>query len=169
MSNEVITTVAGSVDVIGKTNTDRRLSVLDVAGVAATMALSASSGKVGKAARFITAQNGLEHIAIKASHNDYRPIAEYLAGRTGKASCVSNRASFLSLPDRFDEAVKEAQMGKNGGYVADKKTGAQKPGAKLALALELKAICTEMVQRADELYKARMAAKNAALANATKE
>lgn len=166
--NEIITTVAGAVDVVGKTNADRRLSVLDVAGVASTMALSASNGKVGKAARMLTSATGLESIASQASHNNYRPVAEYIAGRTGKASCVSNRASFVSLPDRFDEAVREARMGKNGGYVTDKKTGAQKPGAKLALALELKAVAVELVQRADELYKARMEAKNAAQEGVTK-
>lgn len=158
---ETIENTPGSVTVVGRTATERRLSALNGATDAATAALSAAGGKVGKAAARATAMHGLAKIALAASHNDYRPVAEYIAARTGSAACVSNRASFESLPDRFEEAVQAAKMGKNGGYTADKKTGAMKPGAKLALALELKAIATELVAAAAKMREERMAAKRA--------
>jgi hypothetical protein len=138
------------INVEGKTKTERQLSVVYNASGYTKMALANAKGKMGLAARNGIANGGLQAVAKQAAYPscNYKPAAEYFAARIGKAFVISNRSSFESLPDQFEMAIMAAKASKNGGYTIDKKTGAQKPSATHALALELKAIAVDMVAQA---------------------
>lgn len=153
------------VNVEGTTKSDRQLSVAYQASGAAKMALSNQKGKLGAAVRAGVANAGLQAIARAASTANYKPLAEYLAARLGEDFVISNRASFNSLPDQFEMRIMKAKQAKNGGYTMCKKTGAMKPTAAHALALELKAVCVEVIDMAEAAYQAEVA-KRAALAAA---
>ena len=160
MSNE-ITMSAVRVVVNGSTSSERKLSVVNTASGAAILALTGMSGAVGKAARIKTSEMGLSAIVKAASHDNYRPLAEYLAARLGECIVVSNRASFESLPDQMEQRILKAQASKSGGYREDKKTGAMVPNASLALAMTLKAECVEIIAKQQELRDERTAVKAA--------
>jgi polysaccharide deacetylase 2 family uncharacterized protein YibQ len=89
-------------------------------------------------------------------------VGEYFAAQLGEPMVISNRAAFESLPDQFEARIMKAKLSKNGGYVTDKKTGAQKAGATLAKLMELKAVATDMVADA-ESYTADAKAQQAAI------
>lgn len=150
------------INVEGKTKTERQLSVVYNASGYTKMALANAKGKMGLAARNGIANGGLQAVSKQAAFPscNYKPAAEYFAARMGKAFVISNRASFESLPDQFEMAIMTAKGSKNCGYVTDKKTGAQKPSATHALALELRAIAVEMITQAAE-YTADAKAKQA--------
>lgn len=145
------------INVSGANKSERQLSVAHHASGAAKMALSNQKGKLGAAVRAGVASAGLQAIAKAASNANYKPLAEYLAARLGEDFVISNRASFNSLPDQFEMRIMKAKQAKNGGYVMDKKTGAMKPSAAHALALELKATCVEVIDMAEAEYQARVA------------
>lgn len=166
MSNE-ITMSAVRVVVTGKTSSERKLSVINSASGGAMLALTNMSGAVGKAARSKTAQMGLASIVKSASHDNYRPLAEYLAARLGECIVITNRASFESLPDQMEQRILKAQGSKSGGYRECKKTGAMVPSATLALAMTLKAECIEVIAQQQEMRDERIAAKEAAQAAIT--
>ena len=149
------------VDVTGTTKVERQLSVVSQCDGYTKMALANAKGKLGLAVRNGVANGGLMGIAKQASNGNYKPCAEYIAARTGKPFVISNRASFQSLPDQFEMSIMAAKSAKNGGYVLDKKTGAHKPSAAHALALELKAIAIELVANADAFHAERVSAKSA--------
>lgn len=155
------------IDVIGKTKTERQLSVVHHASPFAKMALANAKGKVGQAARAGIANGGLQGIAKAAAWPtcNYKPSGEYFAAQLGEPIVISNRAAFESLADQMEARIMKAKMGKNGGYVTDKKTGAQKPGATLAKLMELKANAVELVAAAksftDEAKAKREEAKAA--------
>jgi len=140
-----ITYAPAIINVEGKTKTERQLSVIHHASTQTKMALASAKGKVGVAARSGIAYNGLKAIAQAASKNNYKPAAEYFAARLGQPMVITNRASFDSLPDVFEAMVMKSKMAKNGGYTECKKTGAMKPSAAMALAMELKAIAVELI------------------------
>jgi len=150
------------INVEGKTKSERQLSVVYNASGYTKMALANAKGKMGLAARNGIANGGLQAVAKQAAFPscNYKPAAEYFAARMGKAFVISNRASFESLPDQFEMAIMAAKMAKNGGYVTDKKTGAQKPSAAHATALELRAIAVDMIAQAAQ-YTADAKAKQA--------
>ena len=150
------------INVEGKTKVERQLSVVYNASGYTKMALANAKGKMGLAARNGIANGGLQAVAKQAAFPscNYKPAAEYFAARIGKAFVISNRSSFESLPDQFEMSIMAAKSVKNGGYVLDKKTGAQKPSAAHALALELKAIAVEMIEQA-AAYTADAKAKQA--------
>ena len=151
------------VNVDGKTKTERQLSVVYHASAQTKLALANAKGKVGAAARNGITATGLKEIARAAARNNYKPAAEYIAARTGAPFVISNRAAFDSLPDQFEAMVMKAKLAKNGGYTTDKKTGLSKPGAAMALAMELKAIAIDLI--ADkEAYIAQAKADKAAIA-----
>ena len=154
--------VAGQVTPIGKTATDKKLSVVRSAGINASLMLAAEGGRVGKAAARQGALQGLDGLVRECANADYRGIASYIAAITGAAVCISSRASFEALPDRFEEIVQTARSGKNGGYNAD----GTKPGAKLSQGLTLKAFSVDMVAAVQAVHaerKARREADNAEL------
>lgn len=158
--NQVSLVVAGAVTPVGKTSTDKRLSVVRSAGVNASLLLAAHGGKVGKEAARQGAIQGLDGLIRECANADYRGLAQYIGGLTGSAVCISSRASFESLPDRFEEAIQVAKAGKNGGYSSD----GTKPGAKLALALSLKAFTTELVGAVQKIHAERKAQRAADVA-----
>lgn len=135
----------------GKTKSERQLSVIANASGYTKMALVTAKGKLGQAARAGFANGGIQAIAKQAAWPscNYKPAGEYFAAKLGEPVVISNRAAFESLADRFEERIAKAMMSKNGGYVIDKKTGAQKPSAAHALALELKANAVEMIAAAE--------------------
>ena len=161
--NQVTTTsfAPAIVDVIGKTKVERQLSVVSQCDGYTKMALANAKGKLGLAVRNGVANGGLMGIAKQASNGNYKPCAEYIAARTGKPFVISSRASFESLADQFEMSIMAAKSAKNGGYVLDKKTGAHKPSATHALALELKSIAIELIANAAAFHAERVSAKSA--------
>lgn len=143
------------VNVDGATKTERQLSVVRGASSQTKLALANAKGKLGTEARAGIAAAGLKQIAAAAATNNYRPAAEYFAARLGQPMVISGRHSFDALPDVFEAMIMKAKMAKNGGYVEDKKTGALKPSAAHALALELKAIAVELVAAKEAIYAER--------------
>jgi hypothetical protein len=160
MTYEISTVVAGQVIPTGKTATDKKLSVVRTANLNASLMLAAHGGKVGKEAARQGALQGLDGLVRECANADYRGLASYIGALTGAAVCISSRASFESLPDRFEEAVQTARMGKNGGYSAD----GSKAGAKLAIALTLKAFAVDMVAAVSAVHAERKAKREADLA-----
>lgn len=154
---ENITYAPAVVNVEGKTATERKLSVFNNATESAQLALVSAGGKVGKAATQQAARTGLAHLVQHAANANYKPLAEYLAGMTGKPMVISSMASFKSLPDLFEASIMAAKCKKSGGYVTDKKTGALKPNAELTLAMTLKAICVDTIAAVDAIYAERAA------------
>ncbi len=150
------------VNVIGKTKTDRQLSVITQASGYTKMALANAKGKVGQAARNGIANGGIQAIAKQAAFPtcNYKPVGEYFAAQLGEPMVISNRAAFESLADQFEARIMKIKLSKTGGMVTDKKTGAEKAGATLAKAMELKAIAIEMVSSA-EYYTSEAKAKQA--------
>ena len=145
------------INVTGKTATERKLSVFVDASAQAQLALVSAGGRVGKAAVVRAAQIGLVQVVHSCASANYKPLAEFLAGRTGKPMVIGSRASFESLPDQFEVSIMAAKLKKSGGYVLDKKTGAMKANAELALAMELKSICVEMVAQVAGIHADRAA------------
>jgi hypothetical protein len=150
------------VNVVGANAGERKLSVLANHPAASTMlALSNAKGAIGKAARNGAAIAGLEQIAGHAARGNYRPLGEYLAAQLGETIVISGRAMFEALPDMFEMRIAKIKLTKSGGYREDKKTGAQVPNATLTLALQLKAVCVEMVAAAAAHHAAQAKAKEA--------
>jgi hypothetical protein len=163
---ELATFTPAIVDVIGKTKTERQLSVMQDASYYTKMALTNAKGKVGVSARNGVANAGVQSIAKQAAFPscNYRPAGEYFAAQLGEPMVISNRAAFESLPDQFEARIMKVKTSKNGGMVTDKKTGALKPNATHAKMLELKATAVDMVAMAKaftEAAKSEQAAINA--------
>lgn len=155
------------INVTGKTKTDRQLSVVTQASGYTKMALANAKGKVGLAARNGIANGGIQAIAKQAAFPscNYKPVGEYFAAQLGEPMVISNRAAFESLADQFEARIMKIRLSKTGGMVTDKKTGAEKAGATLAKAMELKAIAIEMVASA-EYYTNEAKAKQSTQADA---
>lgn len=160
-SIDTITFAPAIVNVEGKTATERKLSVFHNATEHAQLALVSAGGKVGKAATQQAALHGLVHITVACSNSNFKPLAEYLAGMTGKPMVISNRSSFLALPDMFEASIMTAKSKKSGGFVTDKKSGALKPNTELALAMNLKAICTDIIAGVADIHAKRAAERTA--------
>jgi hypothetical protein len=148
---ELATYTPAIINVTGKTKSERQLSVVTQASGYTKMALANAKGKVGLAARNGIASGGIQAIAKQAAFPscNYKPVGEYFAAQLGEPMVISNRAAFESLADQFEARIMKIRMSKNGGMVTDKKTGAEKAGATLAKAMELKAIAIEMVASAE--------------------
>lgn len=116
--------VPGQTVTIGKTVTERRLSVLSEGSTAVKLFAVNQTGKVGKAAREGLAGHGVSSIIKAAAHSNYKPLSEALALVMGESCFITNRASYESLKDRF--LGKESEliaMGKAYRVVQDKKSG----------------------------------------------
>lgn len=139
------------IEVVGKTKTERSLSVVHHASPYTKMALANAKGKIGLAARAGIANGGLQALAKAAAWPtcNYKPAGEYFAAQLGEPIVINNRAAFESLADQFEARIMKAKMSKSGGYTTDKKTGAQKPNATLSKLMELKAAAVEMVASAE--------------------
>jgi hypothetical protein len=161
---QIATFTPAIINVTGKTKTERQLSVVQDSSPYTKMALANAKGKMGQAARNGIANGGIQALAKQAAWPscNYRPVGEYFAAQLGEPMVISNRAAFESLPDQFEARIMKAKLSKNGGYVTDKKTGAQKAGATLAKLMELKAVATDMVADA-ESYTADAKAQQAAI------
>lgn len=159
MTNEISLRPA-IVTVTGTTVALRKMSALDGASAATFMALASATGAVGKAARHCAAREGMARIAHAASNANYRPVAEYLSAQLGEGFVISNRASFASLPDQFEQRIMKIKSAKNGGYREDK-NGCQAPTAALALAMTLKAEVTDIIAYVEDSFAKRAAARTA--------
>lgn len=151
---QISNTPSGCV-VNGKTSLDRKMSALVQGDHVTAMALCGAKGSVGKAARGLMSKTGLVRLADRAANNTYGPIAAYIGATLGVSFHISNRASFESIPDRFESMIADAKNAKNGGHRECKKTGALIPGAKLAALMTLKAEFVDMVQQADNIRASR--------------
>lgn len=150
-----ITIAPISILVNGANKAERQISVVRQATAAALTASLNVKGKVGKEIRDSGARAGLVDVATHAAKGNYRPLAEMLAIRTGEPIMISGRSTFEALPDIMQAKIEQAKLGKNEGMRLDKKSGALVPGAKLAIAMELKALCVEIVRAAAEFHNQR--------------
>jgi hypothetical protein len=159
---ELATFTPAIINVTGKTKSERQVSVITYASGYTKMALANAKGKVGIAARNGIASGGIQAIAKQAAFPscNYKPVGEYFAAQLGEPMVISNRAAFESLADQFEARIMKIKMSKTGGYVTDKKTGAERAGATLAKAMELKAIAIELVASA-EYFSSEAKAKQA--------
>ena len=159
---ELATFTPAIINVTGKTKSERQVSVITYASGYTKMALANAKGKVGIAARNGIASGGIQAIAKQAAFPscNYKPVGEYFAAQLGEPMVISNRAAFESLADQFEARIMKIKMSKTGGYVTDKKTGAEKAGATLAKAMELKAVAIELVAAA-EYFTSEAKAKQA--------
>lgn len=156
MTNE-ITIAPVSILVEGKTKVERQTSVVRVASATALTACLTLKGKVGNAIRESGARAGLTDVVNAACNSNYKPLAEMIAIRLGEPIFISNRSSFESLPDTFQARIAKCALSKNGGYVTDKKTGALKPGAKLAAEMELLDLCQRTIAAVAKYHEERKA------------
>ena len=164
--SQIANITPANIQVFGKTKTERSLSVVQQATAYTKMALCNAKGKVGQTARAGLANGGIMAVAKQAAYPtcNYVPAGEYFAAILGEPMFISNRATFESLADQMEARIAKAKLAKNGGYVTDKKTGAEKPGATLARAMELKAAAVEMIAAAKQFteeFKAKAAESKA--------
>ena len=127
--------------VAGLTATEKKLSVVNQASTAALMFLSGNKGKVGKAAREHTASLGEAAIAKHCRSGNYKPLADAVAALLGASLTISNRASYETLADRFEDQLRDL---KNDGFIVCKKTGALKPSAKRNTLVQVINLVTEV-------------------------
>ena len=147
---QIITTQPGTVTVSGKTTVEKRLSALGQGDASTVAALCNAKGAVGKAARAGVAAGGLVGLANRAANCNYGPIAAYISATIGCSFVISNRASFESIPDRFEALILDVKASKSGGY-REAKDGTIVPNAKLAMLMTLKSEFMDMVQQAAEI------------------
>jgi hypothetical protein len=159
--NEIISWTPASIVVAGKTKSERQLSVLADAPSATLAVLGASKGKMGKTARELNAREGIKQIVTAMANANYKPLVAYIAGVLGETVTVTNWASAQSLPDRLEDKIAKAKSSKSGGYVIDKKTGAQKLNATLSTLMTLKSDVTECLALAAEIVTQRKAEREA--------
>lgn len=115
------------VTVHGETSTEKKLSVIRQASSQALDFMVNATGKVGQEARANKSREGLEGIARQAQNGNFKPLADAIACLTGSSLSIRNKAAFMSLADRFEDAKLDL---KNGGYTIGK-DGLEKPSAKL--------------------------------------
>ncbi len=127
--------------VAGLTATEKKLSVVNQASTAALMFLSGNKGKVGKAAREHTASLGEAAIAKHARSGNYKPLADAVAALLGASLTISNRASYETLADRFEDQLRDL---KNDGFIVCKKTNTMKPSAKRNTLVQVINLVTEV-------------------------
>lgn len=152
--SEIVTYAPAIVTVSGANPSERKLSVMRDASPEAALALVSQGGKVGTLARQRAAGAGKINIANAAARGNFKPVAEYIAARTGKSFVITSKAAFESLADQFESQIMNAKNAKNGGYTTAK-SGIQKPSAALSLALELKAFVTEVIAEAGAIAAQR--------------
>jgi hypothetical protein len=126
-SNAIVEFSPVCVTVHGETSTDKKLSVIRQASSQALDFMVNATGKIGQAARANKSQQGLEGIVRQAQSGNFKPLADAIAALTGSSISIRNKAAFLALPDRFEDAKLDL---KNGGYTIGK-DGIEKPSAKL--------------------------------------
>jgi hypothetical protein len=153
MSNITINPVIINVD--GKTKADRQLSVVRQASSSALTACLNVRGKVGTAIRESASQTGFVEVAQHCMNSHYRPLAEMLAINLGEPIVISNRASFESLPDLLESKIMTVKLSKSGGYRMDKKTGSLVSNAKLSMLMQMKAVCTEIINAVAKAHEVR--------------
>ena len=127
--------------VAGLTVTEKKLSVVKQASTSALMYLSGNKGKVGKAARENMSSLGEAAIAKHARSGNYKPLADAIAALLGSSLTISNRSSYDTLADRFEDQLRDL---KNDGLVVCKKTGALKPSAKRNTLVQVINLVTEV-------------------------
>jgi hypothetical protein len=127
--------------VVGLTVTEKKLSVVKQASVAAAMYLSGNKGKVGKAAREHVASMGEAAIAKHCRSGNYKPLADAIAALLGASLTISNRGSYETLADRFADQLRDL---KNDGFIACKKTNTMKPSAKRNTLVQVINLVTEV-------------------------
>jgi len=128
---------SAQVIVVGKTVTERKLSVLPTASPQARTFLASTSGKVGVACRQGLREQGAVEIATQARQGNYNPLAQAISALTGESLSIPNRASFESLNDRYNDKLLDLELSRGRGYTitVSKKTGEQivKPSSKRVL------------------------------------
>lgn len=165
ITSSVSTTVEFSPVVVnpqGATSSDRKIDVVNTTrSTSVLLAHANDKGKVGAAVRARLATTGEVDIVRHAISGNYQPLAEHMAILSGEPVVIGSRASFESLPDRFEQDILKIRATKTGGMKTDAKTGVEVPGPKLAMAMGLKALVTEVIAECQAHY-ARRAAERAA-------
>lgn len=146
-STEVAEYTPASALVMGKTLTERKVSVLHGATFEAITYLAGQKGSVGKHARMGLVQFSVGSIATAARRGNYQPLAEAIAGLLGESVSIPNRSTFESLETRFQDKINDLALSKNGGYVIRKKDGVQVPSSKRATLTQV----VELIQGVREM------------------
>ena len=102
MSNQITMTPV-RINAVGTTKVERQLSVIENASTNALTASLGIKGKIGNAIRANAVQLGNVKVLNDCINGNYRSLAETIAIRLGEPFVISNRASFESLADRFEE------------------------------------------------------------------
>jgi RNA polymerase-binding transcription factor DksA len=120
LDNAVATFPTAQVVVCGLTVTEKKLSVVKQASSMSLGFLAGQGGKIGKAAVQIGLIDSVGQIATQCKTGNYKPLADAIAALMGESLTISNRASYQSLQDRFEDKLRDL---KNKGYTVSKKTG----------------------------------------------
>lgn len=142
-SSQSVAQFAPAVVVVsGSTATEKKLSVVNQASVAAMMYIAGTTkGKVGKTACENMGAMGESAIAKQCRNGNYKPLADVIAAITGASLSITSRASYESLVDRYTDQLKDL---KNDGFIECKKTGAMKPTAKRNVLVQVINLVTEV-------------------------
>ena len=156
MSNTQIAIAPIIVNVVGEKKLERQFDLAKRMTSTAMQMCVNTKGKAGNEIRDNAAKTGFVDAAMKAAWPtcDYRPLAEAIAFKTGTSCVISNRASFESMPDRYEQEILNLKAGKNGGMTVGS-DGVAKPGAKLALAMELHNMCVAIREGASRISAKR--------------
>jgi hypothetical protein len=107
VNRAVVDFIPAQIVLNGKTVTERRVNLVQGASEAAKLFFANQKGKMGQAARAGLQETGMAKIAHHTRRGDYKPLAEALAGISGEAVFITNRASYESLNDRYDAKLEE--------------------------------------------------------------
>lgn len=157
MANELQTSVVESFSIAptGKKVTDRRMAAVDLATHAASLSLiAADGGKVGKYAAQKNTRAALVDMAGHCANSNYKPLAEYIAARTGKVTTI-DRHVFHALPTLYLAAMHDLE---STGKAVSATTG--KNSAAYNMASELHTLCSQLLAASEEI-RARRAAEKA--------
>lgn len=105
--NAVVDFIPAQIVLHGKTVTERRVNLVQNASEAAKLFFADQKGKMGQAARAGLQKHGMAQIAGAARRGNYKPLAEALAGISGEAVYITNRASYDSMDDRYEAKAEE--------------------------------------------------------------
>ncbi len=134
-----------SLTLIGESKLARQRSVAMSSDSAVITASFNLGGKIGKEIRNSAISAGRLEIQNALKNGNFKPLAQFLALQFGESVYVKNQAEFFALDSRMQTHVDNAKSGKNLGMVVNKKTGAEKIGARLADALELQAFVVDLI------------------------
>jgi glucan biosynthesis protein len=155
MENSIVSFTPANIVCTGKTASEKRLSVANVAGTVSTMYIAAGKGKAAVAARERLGADSVSRMAKCVADGNYRPLAEALAFTMGESLQIMKLADLDSFIWSTEHAIANL---KDEGYSA--KTG--KPTAKLTMLTTAQQLAVNVVHASKLIVAARVDARNQA-------